>query len=63
VVGFDVFIGSEIGKRMEVEPKIVTIAWGGILAGLVTEEGSPVEVFRAPKEARTKAFLKQVFDG
>jgi polar amino acid transport system substrate-binding protein len=35
VVGFDVEIGSEIAKRLGVEPKIVTTAWDGILAGLI----------------------------
>lgn len=30
--------------------------------GLVVEEGPPDDVFRAPKEARTKAFLQQVFE-
>src|SRR5262245_55996348 len=36
VVGFDVDIGSEIAKRLKVEPNIVTTAWDGIIAGLVT---------------------------
>lgn len=36
VVGFDVSIGSEIARRMGVEPEIVTTAWDGIIAGLVT---------------------------
>ncbi len=31
--------------------------------GLVVEEGPPAAVFRDPKEARTKAFLQQVFEG
>lgn len=35
VVGFDVSIGSEIARRLGVEPKIVTTAWDGILAGLI----------------------------
>lgn len=30
--------------------------------GLVAEQGPPEQVFRQPKEARTKAFLQQVFD-
>ncbi len=30
--------------------------------GLVAEEGPPKEIFRNPKEARTKAFLQKVFD-
>ena len=36
VVGFDVEIGSEIAKRLNVEPEIITTAWDGIIAGLVT---------------------------
>ena len=30
--------------------------------GLVVEEGPPAQIFRAPKEVRTKKFLQQVFD-
>jgi len=30
--------------------------------GLVVEEGPPAQIFREPKEDRTKAFLQQVFD-
>lgn len=36
VVGFDVDVGSEIARRLKVEPEIVTTAWDGIIAGLVT---------------------------
>ncbi|WP_205926115.1 transporter substrate-binding domain-containing protein [Rhizobium sp. P38BS-XIX] len=36
VVGFDVDIGTEIAKRLKVEPTVVTTAWDGIIAGLVT---------------------------
>lgn len=36
VVGFDVDIGSELARRLKVEPQIVTTAWDGIIAGLVT---------------------------
>lgn len=36
VVGFDVDICTEIAKRLGVEPKVVTTAWDGIIAGLVT---------------------------
>lgn len=35
VVGFDVAIGSEIARRMGLEPVIVTTAWDGIIAGLL----------------------------
>lgn len=31
--------------------------------GVVVEEGSPDEIFRAPREERTKSFLQQVFEG
>lgn len=31
--------------------------------GLIAEAGPPEQIFRAPKEARTKAFLQQVFNG
>ena len=36
VVGFDVDIGSELARRIGAEPEIVTTAWEGIIAGLVT---------------------------
>ncbi len=36
VVGFDVDIAREIARRMEVEAEIMTTAWDGIIAGLVT---------------------------
>lgn len=36
VVGFDVEIGTELARRLKVEPEIVTTAWDGIIAGLVT---------------------------
>lgn len=36
VVGFDVDIGSELARRLKVQPQIVTTAWDGIIAGLVT---------------------------
>ncbi|WP_421400287.1 transporter substrate-binding domain-containing protein [Agrobacterium fabrum] len=36
VVGFDVDIGTEMARRLKVEPNIVTTAWDGIIAGLVT---------------------------
>ncbi len=38
VVGFDVAIGSEIARRMGVEPVIVTTAWDGIIAGLLASK-------------------------
>lgn len=36
VVGFDVDIGSELAKRLGVKPVIVTTAWDGIIAGLIS---------------------------
>ena len=36
VVGFDPTVGKEIAKRLGVEPKIVTTAWDGIIAGLLS---------------------------
>lgn len=38
VVGFDASIGTEIAKRIEVEGKIVTTAWDGIIAGLLASK-------------------------
>ncbi|UCF91422.1 MAG: transporter substrate-binding domain-containing protein [Desulfobacterales bacterium] len=38
VVGFDAEIGREIGRRLGVEPVIVTTAWDGILAGLLANK-------------------------
>lgn len=38
VVGFDAAIGSEIARRMGVEPEIVTTAWDGIIAGLLANK-------------------------
>jgi polar amino acid transport system substrate-binding protein len=36
VVGFDPAIGTEIARRMGLEVEIVTTAWDGIIAGLLT---------------------------
>jgi polar amino acid transport system substrate-binding protein len=36
VVGFDAAIGTEIARRMGLEAEIVTTAWDGIIAGLLT---------------------------
>ena len=36
VVGFDVSIGRELARRLGVEAEIITTAWDGIIAGLVT---------------------------
>jgi polar amino acid transport system substrate-binding protein len=38
VVGFDPAIGAEIAKRMGVEVEVVTTAWDGIIAGLLTNK-------------------------
>ena len=36
VVGFDPTVGKELAKRIGVQPEIVTTAWDGIIAGLLT---------------------------
>lgn len=36
VVGFDPAIGTEIARRMGLEVEIITTAWDGIIAGLLT---------------------------
>lgn len=36
VVGFDVDIGNELAKRLGVKPVVVTTAWDGIIAGLIS---------------------------
>lgn len=55
VVGFDVDIGREIARRLEVEPKIVTTAWDGIIAGLVTGRYDTVIGSMGITEERQKA--------
>ncbi len=55
VVGFDVDIGREIARRLEVEPEIVTTAWDGIIAGLVTGRYHTVIGSMGITEERQKA--------
>ena len=55
VVGFDVDIGTEIAKRLKVEPKIVTPAWDGIIAGLVTGRYDTIIGSMSITEERKKA--------
>lgn len=55
VVGFDVDIAREIARRLEVEPKIVTTAWDGIIAGLVTGRYDTVIGSMGITEERQKA--------
>ncbi len=55
VVGFDVDIGSEIARRLKVEPNIVTTAWDGIIAGLVTGRYDTVIGSMGITEERKKA--------
>ena len=54
VVGFDVAIGSEIAKRMGVEPEIVTTAWDGILAGLIAGKYDTIVGSMTATEERKK---------
>lgn len=35
LAGFDVDVAKELAKRLELEPKLVTLRWDGILAGLM----------------------------
>lgn len=55
VVGFDVDIGSEIARRLELEPVIVTTAWDGIIAGLVTGRYDTIVGSMGITEERKKA--------
>jgi polar amino acid transport system substrate-binding protein len=55
VVGFDVDIGSEIARRLKVEPVIVTTAWDGIIAGLVTGRYDTIVGSMGITEERKKA--------
>jgi ABC-type amino acid transport substrate-binding protein len=55
VVGFDVDIGSEIAKRLKVQPQIVTTAWDGIIAGLVTGRYDTIVGSMGITEERKKA--------
>ena len=76
VVGFDPAIGTEIAKRMELEVKIITTAWDGIIGGLlankydaivgsmtITEERDKVVDFVGPYYATKRAiFTKEGSD-
>ncbi|MQW87606.1 transporter substrate-binding domain-containing protein [Sinorhizobium saheli] len=55
VVGFDVDIGSEIARRLKAEPNIVTTAWDGIIAGLVTGRYDTIIGSMSITEERKKA--------
>ncbi len=55
VVGFDVDIGSEIARRLKAEPEIVTTAWDGIIAGLVTGRFDTIVGSMGITEERRKA--------
>ncbi|MFD1328961.1 transporter substrate-binding domain-containing protein [Mycoplana ramosa] len=54
-VGFDVDIGTEIAKRLKVEANIVTTAWDGIIAGLVTGRYDTIIGSMSITEERKKA--------
>ncbi|RCK45643.1 amino acid ABC transporter substrate-binding protein [Thalassospira profundimaris] len=55
VVGFDVDIGSEIARRLKTTPVIVTTAWDGIIAGLITGRYDTVIGSMSITEERKKA--------
>ncbi|WP_144579092.1 MULTISPECIES: transporter substrate-binding domain-containing protein [Agrobacterium] len=55
VVGFDVDIGTEIAKRLKVEPQIITTAWDGIIAGLVTSRYDTIIGSMSITDERKKA--------
>lgn len=55
VVGFDVDIGSEIARRLKADPNIVTTAWDGIIAGLVTGRYETIIGSMSITEKRKKA--------
>lgn len=55
VVGFDVDIGAELARRLNVEPEIVTTAWDGIIAGLVTGRYDTIVGSMGITEERQKA--------
>lgn len=55
VVGFDVDVGTEIAKRLKVQPEIVTTAWDGIIAGLVTGRYDTIIGSMSITEERKKA--------
>jgi polar amino acid transport system substrate-binding protein len=38
VIGFDVDIGNEIAKRLDVKPVSISTAWDGIIAGLLAKK-------------------------
>jgi len=50
-----VVVTHEMGFAKEVADRVIMLADGKII-----EEGSPVEIFKAPKQERTIKFLQQV---
>lgn len=55
VVGFDVDISNEVARRLGVEAEIVTTAWDGIVAGLVTGRYDAIIGSLGVTEERAKA--------
>ena len=55
LVGFDVDIARELAQRMGHEPELVTTAWDGILAGLVTKKFDLIIGSMAITDERKKA--------
>ena len=50
-----VVVTHEMGFAREVATRVLFMDGGGII-----EQGTPAEIFTAPKEARTKDFLSKV---
>jgi polar amino acid transport system substrate-binding protein len=57
LVGFDVDIAKEIARRLNREPELVTTAWDGILAGLVSHKFDLIIGSMAITEERKKTVL------
>ena len=50
-----VVVTHEMGFAREVGDRVIFMA-----DGMIVEEGTPEEIFTAPKQARTKEFLAKV---
>jgi len=53
-----IVVSHEMGFARDVSDRVVFMD-----AGLIAEEGTPDEIFNAPKMERTKAFLKRTLEG
>lgn len=65
VVGFDVDIGDGLAKRLGVQPKVVTTAWDGIIAGLKTGKYDAVigSMTITPERAKAVDFVGPYYHG